>query len=127
MAAIKDMFNSKQKTEHPFRRLVIFQLKLTVDALRDILLSPVSIICSIIDLMDKNKGKNSYFEKLMVFGRDTEKRINLFEQHRDSDSTIDSVLSQVEDIFRKEYKDKELSKKTLSAIEKILKKGDKKE
>jgi hypothetical protein len=106
---------------HPFRRLVIFQLKLAVDALRDIILSPVSIICSLVDLAEKRKGENSYFEKLMVFGRDTEKKINLFEQHQQEEATIDSILDQVEDVVMKKYKDKNISKKTLSAIEKILK------
>ncbi len=119
---------------HPFRRLVIFQLKLGVDALRDILLSPVSIICSLIDLAEKRKGENSYFEKLMVFGRNTEKKINLFEQQHkyqqqhqhQQEATIDSILNQVEGVVMKEYKDKKLSKKTLSAIEKILKTESKK-
>ena len=111
---------------HPFRRLVIFQLKLAVDALRDIILSPVSIVCSLIDLAEKRKGKDSYFEKLMLFGRNTEKKINLFEQHQIEESTIDSILHQVEGVVMKEYKDKNLSKKTISAIEKILKTESKK-
>lgn len=120
------MTNINNNSSHPFRRLIIFQLKLAVDALRDILLSPVSIICSLLDLVQNKQGENSYFEKLMSFGRATESRINLFEQHQ-ADSTIDSVLGQVESLFRKEYQDKELSKKTLSAIEKLLQKGVTKE
>lgn len=117
---------SDNKSAHPFRRLVIFQLKLAVDALRDIILSPVSIVCSLIDMAEKRKGKDSYFEKLMLFGRNTEKKINLFEQHEIEESTIDSILNQVEGVVTKEYKDKSLSKKTVSAIEKILKTESKK-
>lgn len=113
--------HSKENVVHPFRRLVIFQLKLAVDALRDIILSPVSIVCSLVDLAEKRKGKESYFEKLMVFGRNTEKKINLFEQHQQEDATIDSILNQVEGVVLREYKDKHLSKKTLAAIENILK------
>lgn len=119
------LFDSNRKSDrkppHPFRRLVIFQLKLAVDALRDIILSPVSIVCSLIDLVEKRKYKDSYFEKLMLFGRNTEKKINLFEQHELEETTIDSILNQVEGVVMKEYKDKNLSKKTVSAIEKILK------
>ena len=53
--------NQKAKTKieekapiksHSLRRLLVFQLKLAVDALRDILLSPVSIICTIIDFFE---------------------------------------------------------------------------
>jgi len=119
--------HSDKNSTHPFRRLVIFQLKLAVDALRDIILSPVSIVCSLIDLAEKRKGKDSYFEKLMLFGRNTEKKINLFEQHQLEETTIDSILNQVEGVVMKEYKDKNLSKKTVSAIEKILKTERKKE
>lgn len=113
--------HSGKNTAHPFRRLVIFQLKLAVDALRDIILSPVSLVCSLIDLAEKRKGKDSYFEKLMLFGRNTEKKINLFEQYQLEKTTIDSILHQVEGVVMREYKDKNLSKKTISAIEKILK------
>jgi len=108
---------------HPFKRLIIFQLKLAVDAFRDILLSPVSIICTLLDLADKkDKNQTSYFDKLMMFGRNTEKKINLFEQHQRSEATIDSVLNQVESVVMKEYKDKNLSSKALSSIQQILKK-----
>ncbi len=117
------MFTKDKK--HPFRRLIIFQLKLIADALRDILLSPLSIICSLLDLVLKDKKKESYFDKLMSFGRHTEKRINLFEQHQDDDVTIDSVLNQLENVVLKEHRDKELSKKTLSAIKSLLKKDKK--
>ncbi len=118
--------HSNRNSTHPFRRLIIFQLKLAVDALRDIILSPVSIVCSLLDLAEKRNGENSYFEKLMLFGRNTERKINLFEQHQQETATIDSILHQVEGVVLREYKDKHLSKKTLSAIEKILKSESKK-
>jgi len=111
----------EQKTIHPLRKLLIFQLKLAVDALRDILLSPVSIACSILDFLNKKEADNSYFEKLMIFGRNTERKINLFEQHSNDESNIDAVLNQVESVIVNEYKDKTLSKKKLSQIKEILK------
>jgi len=74
------------------------------------------------DMIEKRNGSESYFEKLMAFGRDTEKRINLFEQHRNDDSTIDNVVNQVEDVLVAEYKNNNISKKTLSAIQKVLNK-----
>ncbi|MFT6734034.1 MAG: hypothetical protein ACJAS9_002229 [Polaribacter sp.] len=116
--------------KQPFKRLLVFQVKLAVDALRDIILSPVSLICTVLDSIQKNRGKNSYFEKLMVFGRQTERRINLFEQHQVEDSkeknvSIDSILSRVESVILREYKDKHISKKTLGAIENAIKNGKK--
>jgi hypothetical protein len=113
--------NSPVKS-HSFRRLMVFQLKLAVDALRDILLSPVSIICTIIDYFEKKHGADSNFEKLMVFGRNTERKINLFEQHGKEFSTIDSVVDRVEDVIVNEYQNKNISKKTLAAIQQALRK-----
>ncbi len=99
----------KQNRSQAIRRLIVFQFKLMLDALRDIALSPVSLVLSIIDIVKGQNGKNSHFEKLMVFGRNTERKINLFEQH--SSGSVDTILAQVENVIVKEYKDKHLSKK----------------
>lgn len=111
-----------QKSSHPFRRLLVFQVKLALDAMRDILLSPVSLICTVVDVVEKNQAADSYFEKLMAFGRNTEKRINLFEQHGNENATVDSVVAQVEDVLISEYKNKNISKKTFAAIQKAINK-----
>ena len=112
----------EDKQSHPLRNLVLFQLKLAVDALRDVMLSPVSIVCSLLDFLSGRSGQNSYFEKLMVFGRNTEKRINLFGQHQQEDKTIDRVVSQLETVIVKEYRDKNISKSKLNQIKDILNK-----
>ena len=124
------LMNRNQNSKHTVKRLLVFQVKLAVDALRDIILSPVSLICTLLDYFQKKSGKNSYFEKLMVFGRQTEKRINLFEQHQietsfNKNASIDTVLNRVESVILRGYKEKHISKKTLSAIETALK-NDKK-
>lgn len=46
---------------HPIPRLFIFQVKLFVDAVRDILLSPVSIVATIVDIATNKKGKKQLF------------------------------------------------------------------
>ena len=80
---------------------MIFQLKLALDALRDILLSPISILASLIDILSGRKGDNSYFEMLLKFGRTSEKHINLFEQHQDASQTVDTVVNQFEAVVKK--------------------------
>lgn len=111
------------KVNDPIRRLILFQFKLVADAVRDLLLSPVSFVCTLIDLVNKNHGKNSYFERLMALGRTTDQKINLFEQHDNDEQTVESVLKQVEELVLKEYKEKQVSKKTYSAIEKLINKS----
>ncbi|MCW9016804.1 MAG: hypothetical protein OQJ89_07560 [Kangiellaceae bacterium] len=108
--------------EHPIRNLVLFQLKLAVDALRDILLSPISLIATIMDLIEGRRGSKSYFSMLLKMGRESERRINLFQQHREKkrSKTIDSMIRQVEDILVNEYKTGGVSEKAKAALEKTL-------
>lgn len=60
------------------RENIKFQIKLALDASRDILLSPVAITCAIIDLMLGNGPENGYFRRLMNLGHQTDKWLNLF-------------------------------------------------
>jgi len=117
----KNSTDISKKMVHPLRKLLMFQLKLAVDAFRDILLSPVAIVCTILDFVNKKEDDNSYFEKLMIFGRNTERKINLFEQHSDDDTNIDAILNQVESVIVREYQDSTLSKKKFSQVKDILK------
>ena len=60
------------------RDMVIFQVKLAIDAIRDLLLSPVSIICGLIDIFKGHSLSNSYFHKLMHYGHQSDRWLNLF-------------------------------------------------
>ncbi len=111
---------NKNNRASAIRRLIVFQFKLLLDAIRDITLSPVSLILSVIDIANGRYGKDTYFEKLMEFGRVTESKINLFEQNESEPDAVESMLGQVESVIVKEYKDKQLSQKTYRAIEKII-------
>ncbi|MBQ13572.1 MAG: hypothetical protein QGG67_01600 [Gammaproteobacteria bacterium] len=82
------------------RALLIFQLKLYLDAFRDIFLSVLSIGAFIIDLVLQNSGAGSLFERVLSFGRRTERAINLFNQYdpeQQRGGSIDSILKEVED------------------------------
>ena len=81
-----------------FKKLVIFQIKLTLDALRDLFLSPVSFVFALIDIFQNKSYQESYFHKLMVLGGKTDGWLNLFSQHNVShqDFPIDQT-SEVEE------------------------------
>lgn len=86
------------------RKFGVFQLKLIIDAFRDILLIWLSLGAFIIDLIQQNEGPDSYFEKVLRFGRGTERSINLFNQfdaQERGDRSVDSILDDVEDRFRR--------------------------
>lgn len=97
----------KEKVEQLWpqvRKLLVFQLKLYIDAFRDIFLSMLSLGAFLIDLVQQNRGPDSYFEAVLKFGRRTERAINLFNQYdpQQQDSTsVDRILDEVEDRFRK--------------------------
>lgn len=60
------------------KKLVVFQVKLAFDAVRDLLLSPVSIICTIIDMVKGHENDQSRFNQLMKIGDKTDTWLNLF-------------------------------------------------
>ena len=85
------------------RRLLIFQLKLYIDALRDFLLSLLSIGAFILDVISNSHGPDSHFESVLKLGRRSERMINLFDQYPNEEggsSRVDDIIDTVETRFR---------------------------
>jgi hypothetical protein len=61
------------------RDVLVFQCKLALDGLRDLLLSPLSIIFAIAGAVLSPKDPHRFLRRLMHFGRQTDQFINLFE------------------------------------------------
>lgn len=57
---------------------MVFQAKLAIDALRDLLLSPVSLTCAFIDVIQNNSPERSYYKKLMKLGHYSDDWLGLF-------------------------------------------------
>jgi len=77
-----------------FRCLLIFQLRLAADAVRDIVMSPVSIVMFLLDLVIRPPEGESHYQQMMQFGRKTDRWINLFEEDY---STEDVAVNQKEE------------------------------
>ncbi|MFT4769514.1 MAG: hypothetical protein ACI8RN_002659 [Glaciecola sp.] len=93
--------DGRVRTSTALRHVLVFQLKLTADALRDFLLSPLSILAFAIDVVRKPKAEKSLYLRLMVLGRRSDHMINLFDDHADSgELTIDRAVDEVEDILK---------------------------
>ena len=60
------------------RTVVIFQFKLFVDGLRDVILVPVSIIAAALDLLSGAPSTSGNFASVMNMGRRSERYIDLF-------------------------------------------------
>ncbi|WP_439102672.1 hypothetical protein [Congregibacter sp.] len=88
-------------TSAALRHVLVFQLKLAADALRDFLLSPLSLIAFIIDAVTRPKVEHSLYLRLMLLGRRSDRMINLFDDHADSgELTIDRAVDEVEEMLR---------------------------
>ncbi len=85
------------------KRLLVFQVKLYVDAFRDFFLSLLSLLAFLLDVVQRNHGPDSHFENVLSLGRRSEKAINLFDQY-DPDQqdarSVDGVIREVEKRFR---------------------------
>lgn len=60
------------------RENFVFQVKLMLDAVRDLLLSPVAVICTVLDLIKGNHAGKGYFQRLMNMGHQSDHWLNLF-------------------------------------------------
>jgi len=79
------------------RRLFWFQLKLALDALRDLLFSPVSFVAFFLDVLFRPERSRSFTHRLMALGRRSDRLINLFEEYSDAgDYTVDRTFAEVE-------------------------------
>ena len=61
-------------------RLIVFHLKLLMDGLRDIILSPVALVVVLAGLIAGGDTPDRYWRGLMRFGRRTDIWINLFDR-----------------------------------------------
>ena len=82
------------------RRVLWFQLSLAADGLRDLLMSPASIIAALLGLLNP-RNPSWAFDHLMALGRVSDRWINLFEQEdllpdEERGLTLDDLLDDVE-------------------------------
>ncbi len=86
-------------TSQALRHVLVFQVKLMADALRDFMLSPISVVTFILDVLRKPSLEESYYLKLMLLGRRSDRLINLFDEHKDAGHyTVDQAVEELEQL-----------------------------
>jgi len=121
--------------------IAIFQVKLALDAIRDLLLSPVSIVSAVIDLIKGHQYSQSYFYKVMKLGRKTDHWLNLFgaagehkssvaDEREDSEPgvkqmseqgrNLDDLFSQVEALLKEQHDKGGLTATAKTSIDRYL-------
>ncbi len=90
-------------TKRALRHLVVFQIKLALDALRDLALSPISIFVFVLDVVRKPKIEDSLYLRVMSMGRRSDRIINLFDEYSEAGHyTVDETLAEVEGVVYRE-------------------------
>lgn len=107
------------------RKVIVFQLKLAVDGLRDLVLLPVSMFAAIIGLLRGGDEPDKELNQVMDYGRQTEQWIDLFDQHASEEkshslSSIDTIFSSVEEALKQSYKAAGTSEDAQSEIDEAL-------
>lgn len=110
---------SKHERWPLIRQAIVFQVKLGLDALRDILMSPVSIVLVVTDIVMANNHQQSYFIRLMRLGKKSDHWINLFgvdlpntepEDNKEAaDSNVDYWFTKIEEVIKEQQVDGKLS------------------
>lgn len=104
----KVFFKNEEQTEQvstgrALRQLVRFQIKLALDAIRDLLLSPISLVVFIIDAVRKPPVQDSLYLRLMRAGRQSDRLINLFNEYSETDHyTVDETIAEMERVVSRE-------------------------
>jgi hypothetical protein len=88
------------------RDLVVLQIKLMADALRDIVVSPIALVAGMIGLLSGKPEATSLFYGVVRFGRRTEEWINPFgagDDEKGDDAGLDEVLDRIHAQLMAEY------------------------
>ena len=71
--------------------VAVFQLKIATEAIRDLFLSPISVIAAIVGLFAGGEEPDQYFRRVQRFGRRSDLWLNVFGHHHRGPSADDMV------------------------------------
>jgi hypothetical protein len=107
------------------RSSLLFQLKLLADGLRDFLLVPVSIGATIVGLLRSGTQPEREFERVLDFGRQTERWINLFGTHEPFEQAgqagnLDQLVTRAEQLVRDQAREGDVPEQAAAALQNAL-------
>jgi hypothetical protein len=111
------------------RDIAVFQLKLAVDALRDVVMVPVSLTAGLVDLLTGGERPGRLFYDVLIAGRRSEAWINLFGEAdrvgpepaaKDDPATIDRVVQRVEGLIVEQFERGGMTAAAKQAIDRSL-------
>lgn len=88
-----DEYTQSPADRHLVRDFIIFQVKLILDGLKDVILGPVSFVAFLISLVTGNQA----FYEILERGHDVERSINLFGAVREGPDWTDAFVEPPDD------------------------------
>ena len=86
------------------RAVAMLQLKLLLDTLRDLALSPLALAAALVDLAMLKQQRPRYFRAVLRFGARSDRWIDVWsggeEEHVPSCESVDALLFRVEEVVR---------------------------
>ncbi len=111
------------------RDVAVFQGKLILDGLRDLILSPVSIAAALIGIFSGGEKPGRQFYDLLYLGKRSEKWINLFgaASHvtpppfdKEDGESVDALVDRLETVARRQYEKGGLTQNAKDAVDRAL-------
>jgi hypothetical protein len=92
------------------RRVIVFQLKLMVDGLRDVVLVPMALLAGLVGLLRGGEDPQREFRLVIGLGLRSERWIDLFGQHEEDvagdgggSGSMDTVVATIEQRLKNRY------------------------
>ena len=93
------------------RDVVVFQLKMLLDNVRDLVLMPVALVAALLDLLMRGDREGARFYRVLRWGRHSETVIDVYSaiEHEEPgaftisrDYTVDGVIARLENVVTRE-------------------------
>ncbi len=98
---------SNEPTRKPgplIRAVALLQLKLLLNAGRDLVLIPLALVAALIDLIQLKKHEPQYFRQVLRVGEHSDRWIDMWYSNHDAQEepreNVDMLLSRVEEVVR---------------------------
>jgi hypothetical protein len=95
---------SKRKAVPLIRAVALVQIKLLLGAARDLVLSPLTLVAGLLDLVRLKSHEPRFFRQVLRTGEKTDEWIDLWSGGREGESppreNVDALLARVEEVVR---------------------------
>lgn len=95
------------------RRVLLLQVKLFADGLRDFVMMPLSLAAAALGILSSRNEPEVYLDRLMNFGRESDRWINLFDHYDPDDPrrpvSLDRLAEELEATVLRDYENGGLS------------------